>query len=179
MTNYRINYIIINFFLLTLILADKTSEDIQKDINNRNIDLNNIKAEIKRVEDLVNSKIKEEKTNEEIINEINKKIKLKEKLIETLNKEEIYLSNLIYDTQQRIILKEKELETLQNQLKNRAQYIYKYGKSSTMHDLLNFEKWNKSNFRIKYLNILNKYENEIKSRINNSIDYLKNEKNNL
>ena len=49
MTNYNIKYIIIIIFLLTLIFADKTSEDIQKDINNRNIDLKNINNEIKLV----------------------------------------------------------------------------------------------------------------------------------
>ena len=42
--------------------------------------------------------------------------------------------------------------------------------------MLNFQKWNKSNFRIKYLNILNIYENDIKTRINSSINNLKNEK---
>ena len=175
----KINPIFFSLFFLTFIFSEKTSDEIQRDIDKRNNELDNIKQEIERVEKLINSKINEEKTSEEIIEDINRKIVLKEKLIESLNKEEIYLSNLIYKTEQRIVLKEKELEKLQNQLKNRVRYIYKYGKSNTMYDLLNFQKWNKSNFRIKYLNILNKYENDIKTRINSSINNLKDEKDNL
>ena len=87
--------IIISLYLIFhFLFAEKNSTDIQNDINNRNKELNKIKDEIILVEQLINSNIKEESENKEIINKIEKIINLTEKLIGSLNKEEIYLSNL-------------------------------------------------------------------------------------
>jgi len=161
------------------LLGEKSSNDIQKDIDKRNTQLNNLKNEIENVEIQIQKKIDEEKNNQDIINQINNKINLTEKLITTLNEEEIYLSKLIFKTETRISQKEKELKNLQDQLKNRVRYLYKNGRENTISKLIDLNNINKSLFRIKYLKILNEHENIIKERINTSIDNLKKEQEKL
>ena len=176
----HIKHIIISFLLLTsLCFADKTSNEIQEDINNKNSELDDLINEINRYETLINEKSKEEDLNNEIITQIDKKIELTEKLIKRLTDEENYLSKQIYKTKDSIEKQEKELFILKNQLKNRLRYLYKYGKSNLLKQITQTSDWNKKIYRSKYLEILNEYENQIKKRIKKNIDNLKIEKQQL
>ena len=87
-----------------------------------------------------------------------------EKLIRALTQEENYLSNLIYETEENISIKQKELEEMQNQLKNRVRYIYKYGRSSILSQIMYTQNLNDILYRSKYLQILNESEAKIKKR---------------
>ena len=170
-------HIIINFLVLTcLCFADKTSNEIQEDINNKNSELDQLINEINRYETLINEKSKEEELNNEIITQIDIKIELTEKLIKRLTDEENYLSKQIYKTKENIEKQEQELFVLKNQLKNRLRYLYKYGKSNLLKQITQTSDWNKKIYRSKYLEILNEYENQIKKRIKKNIDNLKIEK---
>ena len=175
----KIKFILLFVIVLTIPIAQKSSKEIQSDIINRNIELEKIRKDIEDVESEINFKINEENNNKEIITKIDSKIILTEKLIQSLVKEEIYLSKLISKTEDRILVKEKELMELQNQLKNRVRYLYKYGRENILEELFNLEKTKNKIYRLKYLNILNEHENEIKNRINRNIKTLKNEKDNL
>ena len=166
-------------FTLGVVFADKSSSDIDRDINRKNSELETLKNEIEKVEQLINSKSKEERLSNEVIKQINNKISLTEKLIKTLNDEENYLIKLIYKAEEKIELKEKELFTLKNQLKNRVRYLYKYGKKNLVTQMMQSEDWNKMIYRTKYLQILNEYEQIIKDRINKNIKELKSEKSSL
>ena len=168
--------ILLLLLLFNLSFSDKSSSDIQNDINSKNDKLELLKKEIKEVEKLIESKSKEEKINNEIINQINNKIKLTEKLIKTLINEENYLTKLIYKAEESIDLKEKELFKLQNQLKNRVRYLYKYGKENLVDQIMKTNNWDKIIYRKKYLKILNEHEEEIKEKISNNIKSLKTEK---
>ena len=179
MINNKLILLIILYFSFNMLLAEKSSLEIQQDIDKRNSELNSLKNEIKTVETQIQKKINEEKNNEEIINQINNKVKLTEKLINSLNEEEIYLSKLILKTENRINQKETELKNLQGQLKNRVRYLYKHGRENTIIKLIDLNNINKSLFRIKYLRILNEHESIIKERINKSIKNLKNERKKL
>ena len=163
----------------TIAIGQKSSNDIQKDINKRNQELQKIKNEIKLVESQIDSKSKEENNSKEIIKDIDSKINLTEKLIQTLIDEEIYLIKLISITQDRIKIKEEELLELQNQLKNRVRYLYKNGREKIIEELLSMKNSENKIYRLKYLKILNEYENQIKNRINQNIKNLKIEKGNL
>ena len=166
-------------FTLGVVFADKSSSDIDRDINRKNSELDALKNEIEKVEQLIKSKSKEEQLSNEVIKQINNKISLTEKLIKTLNDEENYLIKLIYKAEEKIELKEKELFTLKNQLKNRVRYLYKYGKKNLVTQMMQSEDWNKMIYRTKYLQILNEYEQIIKDRINKNIKELKSEKSSL
>ena len=167
-------YIIASILLITSICyGDKTSTEIQDDINNKNNELEILKNEINKFEKLINEKSKEEKLNHEIITQINKKIELTEKLIKRLTDEENHLSKQIYKNKENIKKQEEELFVLKNQLKNRLRYLYKYGKENLLKQITQSNDWNKKIYRQKYLEILNEYENQIKIRIKNNLEELK------
>ena len=178
MLNIR-HIILYSIFAIGIVFSDKSSSDIDRDINRKNSELDALKNEIEKVEQLIKSKSKEEQLSNEVIKQINNKISLTEKLIKTLNDEENYLIKLIYKAEEKIELKEKELFTLKNQLKNRVRYLYKYGKKNLVTQMMQSEDWNKMIYRTKYLQILNEYEQIIKERINKNIKELKSEKSSL
>ena len=159
--------------IINISFGDKTSTEIQEDINSKNNELESLKNEIDRYEVLINEKSKEEKLNNEVITQINKKIELTEKLIKRLTDEENYISKQIYKTKENIEKQEQELFVLKNQLKNRLRYLYKYGKSNLLKQITQTNDWNKKIYRTKYLEILNKYENQIKVRIKNNLNDLR------
>ena len=167
-------YVILSILLIINIsFGDKTSTEIQEDINSKNNELESLKNEIDRYEVLINEKSKEEKLNNEVVTQINKKIELTEKLIKRLTDEENYISKQIYKTKENIEKQEQELFVLKNQLKNRLRYLYKYGKSNLLKQITQTNDWNKKIYRTKYLEILNKYENQIKVRIKNNLNDLR------
>ena len=174
MIQKNIIYICLSIFLcVDISFCDKTLNEIQEDINNKNDELDELKEEINRFEKLINEKSKEEELNSDIINQINKKIELTERLIKRLTDEENNLSKQIYKTKTNIKNQEEELFVLKNQLKNRLRYIYKYGKSNLLEEITQSSDWNKKIYRRKYLEILNEYENQIKKKIKDNIDDLK------
>jgi septal ring factor EnvC (AmiA/AmiB activator) len=174
-TIYKIKLLTIVLFS-SLLIAEKSSLDIQNDINKKNTELEELTNEIIKVEKLINNKSKEEQLSNDLIEQINNKISLTEKLIKTLNDEENYLIKLIYKAKEQIDMKEKEQFKLQNQLKNRVRYLYKYGKENLISQLIQSEDWNKIIYRTKYLEILNEYDEIIKKRIHKNIKELKSEK---
>ena len=170
----QIKYVILSILLIiNICFGDKTSTEIQEDINSKNNELETLKNEINRYEVLINEKSKEEKLNNEVINQINKKIELTEKLIKRFTDEENYISKQIYKTKGNIEKQEQELFVLKNQLKNRLRYLYKYGKSNLLKQITQTNDWNKKIYRTKYLEILNEYENQIKVRIKNNLNNLR------
>ena len=174
-TIYKIKLLTIVLFS-SLLIAEKSSLDIQNDINKKNTELEKLTNEITKVEKLINNKSKEEQLSNDLIEQINNKISLTEKLIKTLNDEENYLIKLIYKAEEQIAVKEEEQFKLQNQLKNRVRYLYKYGKENLISQLIQSEDWNKIIYRTKYLEILNEYDEIIKKRIHKNIKELKSEK---
>ena len=170
----QIRYVILSILLIINIsFGDKTSTEIQEDINSKNNELESLKNEIDRYELLINEKSKEEKLNNEVVTQISKKIELTEKLIKRLTDEENYISKQIYKTKENIEKQEQELFVLKNQLKNRLRYLYKYGKSNLLKQITQTNDWNKKIYRTKYLEILNEYENQIKLRIKNNLNDLR------
>ena len=170
---------IIILFTLSLLFPDKSSADIQVDINKKNNEIESLKLEIQKVETLIENKSKEEKINNDLVKQIDNKIKLTEKLIKTLTNEENYLTKQIYLAEENISIKEKELFVLKNQLKNRVRYLYKYGKENLVTEMMQTNEWDKLIYRKKYLQILNEYEEKIKSRIKDNIKDLREEKKSL
>ena len=167
---------VIILFTLSLLFSDKSSADIQVDINKKNNEIESLKLEIQKVETLIKNKSKEEKINNDLIKQIDNKIKLTEKLIKTLTNEENYLTKQIYLAEESINTKEKELFILKNQLKNRVRYLYKYGRENLVTEIMQTNEWDRLIYRKKYLQILSEYEEKIKKRIKNNIKNLREEK---
>ena len=104
---------VIILFTLSLLFPDKSSADIQVDINKKNNEIESLKLEIQKVETLIENKSKEEKINNDLVKQIDNKIKLTEKLIKTLTNEENYLTKQIYLAEENISIKENITRPIQ------------------------------------------------------------------
>ena len=168
---------------------DKSSKEIQKDINSRNRELNTLRNEIKNIEERLIDKNKEATQNTEILIDLTNKISLTEKLIRSLGREEKNISNIIQNIDFQINELENHLVKLKNQLIKRLQYLYMHGRQGALETILSSSNWNSAIYKIKYLDILSKHEQKLRKEMNetlNSLDLKKtkrknelNQKNNL
>ena len=159
-------YILFISFLTLLFGEDKkSSKEIQKDIDSHNIELKNLRSEIKNIEERLIIKNKEATASTEILIDLSNKISLTEKLIRSLHREENHISGIIRDTEIEITKMENRLEKLKQQLTQRLQYLYIHGRSGVLETILLSNDWNSAVYRIKYLDVLVDYEKKIRLEI--------------
>ena len=158
---------------------EKSSKDIQRDIDSRKSDLQSLRNEIKDIEERLHLKNKEAISNTEILLDLENKISLTEKLIRSLNKEERYISELIQKTEQQIGEMEALLSKLKNQLTQRLQYLYVHGRPTILETVLLAEDWNNAIYRIKYLDVLAVHEKKLRNQMNQTLAELSDEKTKL
>ena len=158
---------------------EKSSKDIQRDIDSRKSDLQSLRNEIKDIEERLHLKNKEAISNTEILLDLENKISLTEKLIRSLNKEERYISELIQKTEQQIWEMEALLSKLKNQLTQRLQYLYVHGRPTILETVLLAEDWNNAIYRIKYLDVLAVHEKKLRKQMKQTLAELADEKEKL
>ena len=165
---------------LTILSGDeKSSKEIQWDIDSRKSDLQSLRNEIKDIEERLHLKNKEAISSTEILLDLENKISLTEKLIRSLNKEERYISELIQKTEQQIWEMEALLSKLKNQLTQRLQYLYVHGRPTILETVLLAEDWNNAIYRIKYLDVLAVHEKKIRKQMKQTLAELADEKEKL
>jgi len=169
------------FFLLftysTLLLGEeKSSKEIQKDIDLRKTELQSLRNEIKDIEERLHLKNKEAISSTEILLDLENKINLTEKLIRSLNKEDRYISELILTAENQIQEMETLLIKLKNQLTKRLQYLYVYGRPTILETVLLAEDWNNAIYRIKYLDVLAEHEKKLRKKMKQTLIELAEEK---
>ena len=158
---------------------EKSSKDIQQDIDSRKSDLQSLRNEIKDIEERLHLKNKEAISSTEILLDLENKISLTEKLIRSLNKEERYISELIQKTEQQIWEMEALLSKLKNQLTQRLQYLYVHGRPTILETVLLAEDWNNAIYRIKYLDVLAVHEKKLRKQMKQTLAELADEKEKL
>jgi len=156
--------------------GEKSSKDIQKDIDSRKTQLQSLRNEIKDIEDKLHRKNKEAISNTEILLSLENKIVLTEKLIRSLNKEERYINGLIQTTEKQIHEMETLLAKLKKQLTQRLQYLYVHGRPTILETVLLAEDWNNAIYRIKYLDVLAEYEKILRQKMKQTLVELSDEK---
>ena len=180
MTSARLSLLIIPplifIFSNQLWSGEKSSKDIQKDIDSRKTELQSLRNEIKDIEDRLHRKNKEAISNTEILLSLGNKITLTEKLIRSLNKEERYINGLIQTTGKQIREMETLLAKLKNQLTQRLQYLYVHGRPTILETVLLAEDWNNAIYRIKYLDVLAEYEKILRQEMKQTLAELSDEK---
>ena len=166
------------FFLSNnqLCAEEKTSKDIQKDIDSRKTELQSLRNEIRDIEERLHLKNKEAISNTEILLSLENKINLTEKLIRSLNKEEHYINGLIHATEKQIGDMETLLAKLKNQLTQRLQYLYIHGRPTILETVLLADDWNNAIYRIKYLDVLAEYEKILRQEMKQTLVELSDEK---
>ena len=165
--------LVISFYLRA---GEKSSKDIQKDIDSRKTELQSLRNEIKDIEERLHLKNKEAISSTEILLNLENKISLTEKLIRSLDKEERYINGLIQTTEKQIREMETLLTKLKNQLTQRLQYLYVHGRPTILETVLLAEHWNNAIYRIKYLDVLAEYEKILRQEMKQTLAELADEK---
>ena len=170
----RLNYFFILILFSHILFGDseKSSKEIQQDIDKRNFELNNLRKEIKEIEKRLINKNIEATQNAELLIDLTDKISLTEKLIKSLSKEEKNISNIIKNIDIELEDMEKSIFNLRQQLIKRLQYLYVYGRKSILETIFTSQNWNSTIYKIKYLEILSKYEKKIRNEMNQTINIL-------
>ena len=158
--------------ILTISFAEKSSKEIQRDIDLRKNEISSLKKEIKDVERGIIKKTQEAISTTEILLDLEGKISLTEKLIRSLAREERYIESMIYDTQERIKRKKAYLVGLEEKLKLRLQYIYKNGNQTFLKTIFAANNWNEAIYKIKYLEILKTHEIELRGQLRSGLNEL-------
>ena len=165
--------LVISFYLRA---EEKSSKDIQKDIDSRKAELQSLRNEIKDIEERLHLKNKEAISSTEILLNLENKISLTEKLIRSLDKEERYINGLIQTTEKQIREMETLLTKLKNQLTQRLQYLYVHGHPTILETVLLADDWNNAIYRIKYLDVLAEYEKILRQEMKQTLAELADEK---
>jgi septal ring factor EnvC (AmiA/AmiB activator) len=160
------------FLLISVSFAERSSSDIQKDIDAKKDKISTLQQEIEDVEKGIIKKTQEAISTTEILIDLENKITLTEKLIRSLAREERFVASMIYDTQERIRRKKAYLTGLKEKLTLRLQHIYKHGKSSFLKTIISADNWNEAIYRIKYLDILTKHELELRQELQDALTEL-------
>ena len=160
------------FLLISVNFAERSSSDIQKDIDSKKDKISTLRQEIEDVEKGIIKKTQEAISTTEILIDLENKITLTEKLIRSLAREERFVASMIYDTQERIKRKKAYLTGLKEKLTLRLQHLYKHGKSSFLKTIISADNWNEAIYRIKYLDILTKHELELRQELQDALTEL-------
>ena len=178
--NKKIQYYkILICLIFNFLIAEKTSGEIQNEINSNNNKLKNLEQTIIRLESEINSIKSSEKNLSVHIEKINKKIEYREEQISILNAQDKSITKLIKKSEKEISEKEIKLSELKLKLEKRAIYLYKYGKNELVSKIMLEDDWNSALNKLKYLKILLEYEKKLNNNIEVSIDELEEEKEKL
>jgi len=154
---------------VTVGFSERSSSDIQKDIDVKKDKINTLRQEIEDVEKGIIKKTQEAISTTEILIDLEIKISLTEKLIRSLSREEQFVASMIQDTQERIKRKKAYLEGLKEKLTLRLQHLYKHGKNSFLKTVISADNWNEAIYRIKYLDILTKHELKLRKELQSAL----------
>ncbi|MBC8214186.1 MAG: peptidoglycan DD-metalloendopeptidase family protein [Candidatus Marinimicrobia bacterium] len=171
-------HILIILILFSFISGQKSSKEIQKDIDARNSELNSLRKEIQNVEKNIISKTNEAISTTEKLLDLEQKINLTEKLIKSLTREERFVSEQIYNLESEIQAKQKHLRELKLKLEKRVIHLYKNGRPSLLETILLSDNWNDLTYRTKYLSILSDAEQKLSEDIQKAIVGLEDKNNN-
>ena len=169
---------IVFILLVTQLIADaeKSSIDLQKEIDTHNVDLQYLRDEIKAIEERLIHKNKEAISSTKVLIDLENKISLTEKLIRSLHREEKYINSVILDTEGQITRMETQLIKLKSQLRQRLKYLYIHGRKGVIETILLADDWNSAIYRIKYLDVLAEYEKKLRLQMKETLTALEKEK---
>ena len=167
----KLNYILLIILGISF-NSEKSSKEIQADINSRNNELRLIKEEIKEVESNIIEETKNAISTSELLLKLDKKINLTLKLMTTINKEINSINNKIFEKEKKISLTDEKIMRIRAELKSRLIHIYKNGKHSIIESLLMSKDWNDAIYKTKYLDVLSDHEKKLQLDLKKTIKEL-------
>ena len=158
---------------------DKSSSEIQYEIDSRSRQIDLLKQEIEQLEENIITKTKKQINISEILLDLENKINLTEQLIKSMNKEEKTIQRKIDKIYIEITNKEQQIKKIQNELKNNMIHAYKNGRPTFLESILNIDDLYDITYKTKYLKTVNIFQQKNKKKLNNLILDLKSENKNL
>jgi len=167
---------LIFFIILTsLLISKKSSVDLKTEIRTKEQKENNIRIEIENIKsEIINNDIKSKETKNKL-KLIEKQIKLSEKLLQKIREQGKKINSSITSTEINIKEKEKVMKNLQKEYSDMIIYLYKTHNNGYLDILLSSNSWNDAVYKMKYLEIISEKNEEIRDKLNLSINKLNDE----
>jgi len=143
----QIGYILITTVLLGIAIKAQTTQQI----DDQNLQLNNLRTEISKLENELIEKKKIEKESFQVLDKLNHQSLLLNKLINKLIIEESIKEREVNTITQAIDSVEKSMVKLKEDYSKYIVWIYKQGPNSLLKYLLNSDSFNQAIIRYKYL----------------------------
>jgi len=159
----------------SLLFSDKSSEDIQENINEENKKAESLEYEINTLADEIKNKDIQSKTTSNKLAAIKEKIELVGDLIDLLKKDEKNLSKSIRNSETRINQKESELNELKDKFSKMILYLYKSKSDNYLDILLSSKNWEDMVYKVKYLEVISYQHKKVKNDIQSVINELDDE----
>jgi len=166
---------IILIFAIIIYPNEKSSLEIQNEIDSRSRQIDLLKQEIEQLEENIIAKTKKQINISEILLDLENKINLTEQLIISMNKEEKTIQRKIDKIYIEITNKEQQIKKIQDELKNNMIHAYKNGKPTFLESILNIDDLYDITYKTKYLKTVNIFQRNNKEKLNNLILDLKSE----
>ena len=162
--------ILLFFIGLAFLFPEKSSKEIQKDLDKKNKEAELLKNEINDLAKQIQKKNNESKLSTKTITDYKQKIDITKEIIELLKKDEKNLSLSISDKQNIIKELDERLINIQQRFSKMVLHLYKTKSDSFLDIFLKSNNWEDMIYKMKYLEILsNQHQNiklEIKSLLN-------------
>ena len=166
------NYFLIFISLLSILLSEDSSKEIQENIDEKESKADAINLEI---EELKNKILNTKNQSEQSINklsDIEVKLRMIQNLIELMKNEEINLDKSISETGTKLNEKQAELNLLKDKFTAMILHLYRNKSDRYLDMLLDSDDWNDLAFKIKYLEILTTEQDKIKTKIDEIVIFL-------
>ena len=155
---------------------EKSSQEIQQEIDSRNNQIMLLREEIKKTENLIIKKTQDEISESQILIDLQNKINLIKKLIKSIDNDERLIKKQIDLSTIEIIENEELIVKLQNKIKKNIVYAYKKGMPNLIDLIFNLKDLNDITYKAKYLNSINDFQKNNKQQLKKAIEDLKQKK---
>ena len=160
---------ILSIVLASILFSQKSSQDIQTEIEAKKNDVRKIKNEIDKITNQIKqTDIQTRQTKKNLI-QIEKQIKLTEDLLALIKAETENLSESTLNMEFDIAKKEKEMRELKQEYSNMITHLYKTENNGRLDILFSSENWNDTVYKVKYLEILSNQKDDIETELNQII----------
>ena len=142
----------------SLIFAQRSEQDFQKELEAQSSAIQSLKNEIKATQKRIQSENRKEKSSVRRVSNLSEEISLLQQLVKEIKKEEKLLVADISRSERKISDTEEELDTLRLRYARRLSTIYKKGQISNLEKILSSTSWRQAIYRTKYLKIISEID---------------------
>ena len=157
---------LIFLLILSLLSSQKTSKEIQDEINTEKNKAEKIRLEIKEITDEIQKKDIESKKTKDNLIRIEEQIRLAEELLQLIKLDKDNISTSVLNLEIDINKKEQKIKKLKQQYSDMIIHLYKTESNGYLDILLSSDNWSDITYKIKYLEILSEEKESVEDKLN-------------